>query len=178
MWAEPSAHKQFLLGVGIAAVLCMSLCVFLSASLMRGLPMSLPLEAAIVTLFLGAMLACAPVIALLAEYTRLVRTGQSWWKRFSGLSWQEIKDLTAACPPLIKFAALGIGGLGFFQCLRMGHFAVGDPGIAAPDLIGILAGATFFLALCIPFLLAAAFERGSYAQRLRRRATDPVTRAR
>ena len=178
MWAEPSAHKQFLLGAGIAAVLGMSLCVFLSASLMRGLPISLPLEALIITLFLCALLACAPVIALLAEYTRLVRAGQSWWKRFSGLSRQEIKDLTAACPPLIKYASLGIGGLGLFQCLRLGHFAVRDPGIASPDLIGILAGATFFLSLCIPFLLAAAFEHGSYAQRLGRGAAGPVTRAR
>lgn len=178
MWAQPSAHKRFLLGTGLAAVLGMSLCVFLSAGLMRGLPMSVPLEAAILTLFLGALFACAPVIALLSEYTRLVRAGQSWWKRLTGLSWREIKDLTAACPRIIKLAAAGVGGLGFFQCLRLGHFAVRDPGIAALDLIGILAGATFFLSLCIPFLLAAAFEHGSYAQQLRRRAAEPLTRAR
>lgn len=175
MWAEPSAHKRFLFAAGLAAIIGMSLCVLLSAGLLHGLHIGLGVKSLAIALFLAALLLCAPVVALLNEYAGILHPGRSFWQKLHGLKWAEIKNLVHPCPPGIRYGALAVGVLALFQCLRLGHFAVRDPGIAAADVIGILAGATFFMALCAPVLLAAAFSPGSYAEQLR---NGPASRAR
>jgi hypothetical protein len=174
MWAEPSAHKRLLFAAGLAAIVGMSLCVLLSVGLLHGLRLGLGVKSLAVALFLAALLLCVPIVALLNEYTRILLPGQSAWRRLHGWKRGDIKNLVAACPQGIRFASLAVSALALFQCLRLGHFAVRDPGIAAPDVIGILAGATFFFGLCVPVLLSAAFMPGTYAEQLR----DPPSRVR
>lgn len=169
MWIELSAQKRLLFRLALGAVAGMSCCVLLSALLVHNIGLSLWVKISAVVLFVAALGLCIPLLQLLNEYTRLARPTQTAWKRLSALKWVEIKALTAACPSGIRLTVIAVGALALFQCLRLGHFAVVHPGIAAPDVIGILSGATFFYSLCIPFLLAAAFTRGSYAEQFRGR---------
>ena len=169
MQVDLSGSKRFLFRLALGAIVGMSCCVFLSALLLHHIGIHLWIKVAAVLLFIASLAVCVALLVLLDEYSRLARPGGSLWKRWSALTWYEIKVLTAACPAGIKIPVMGVGALALFQCLRLGHFAVAQPGIAAADVIGILAGATFFFCLAIPVLLAAAFTPGSYAEQLRGR---------
>ncbi|HKO87486.1 MAG TPA: hypothetical protein VJU83_03100 [Burkholderiales bacterium] len=171
MRARFSGRKRLLFRLALGAISAMSVCVFLSAMLLHNIGVNFFIKFSAVLLFIASLGVCAVLLHLLDEYSALVRPGQRTWKKLTAMRWVEVRALTAACPAGIKVAVIGVGALAFFQCLRLGHFAVAQPGIAAPDVIGILSGATFFYSLAIPFLLAAAYMPGSYAEELRSAAS-------
>lgn len=177
-----SAHKHLLRAISIAATAALSICVLLSSALVHGGGASSWLQFSTFALFALALVLCLPTLMLMLEYAQVVRGEQRWWQRILGWSGAEIKALTAACPDSIKLAAWAVAGLGVVQSLRL--YALQDSLLDGHSLLGVLAGASFFLGLSLPVLLAAAFLKHDFEKefgrnsRITTAADQPISPAR
>lgn len=177
MIRELSAHKQLLRALGVMATAALSICVLLSSALVHGGGSSSSdwLQFSAFTLFALALILCLPALMLMLEFAQVVRGEQRWWQRILGWSGAEIKTLTSACPNSIKIAAWAVAALAVVQSLRFAYVVHGQL-LGSHSLLGVLAGASFFLGLSLPVLLAAAFLKQDFEKEFgrNRRAAAPA----